>query len=114
MEERDVAIVQQGAVEKYPGNKTRYITDNGKQFTSREFRRFIAYHGLTHVRISPGYPQSNGKLERFHLSIKGEALDRKALVSVEQAKDIIKGGNCKTLCFAILGTGFRVQGSGQF
>ena len=91
MEERDVAIVQQGAVEKYPRSKTRYITDNGKQFTGREFRKFIAYHGLTHVRISPGYPQSNGKLERFHLSIKGEALNRKALVSVEQAKDIIKG-----------------------
>ncbi len=90
MEERDVAIVQQGAVERYPGNKTRYITDNGKQFTGREFRKFITYHGLTHVRISPNYPQSNGKIERFHLSIKSETLNRRALVSVEQANEIIR------------------------
>ncbi len=89
MEERDVAIVLQKAVEMHPGMETRYISDNGKQFVSREFRRFIAFHGLTHVRTSPYYPQSNGKIERFHGSIKGESLNRKALVSVEQAREVI-------------------------
>jgi transposase InsO family protein len=89
MEERDVAVVQQMAVEKHPGMKTRYITDNGSQFTGREFRRFIAFHGLTHVRTSPNYPQSNGKVERFHSSIKGESLNRRALLTVEQAVDVI-------------------------
>jgi putative transposase len=89
MEDKDVAVVQQRAVEKHPGEKTRYITDNGGQFAGKEFRKFIAFHGLTHARTSPNYPQSNGKIERFHGSIKGECVKRKALTSKEQAEAVI-------------------------
>lgn len=89
MEDKDVAVVQQRAVEKHPGKKTRYITDNGGQFAGKEFRKFIAFHGLTHARISPNYPQSNGKIERFHGSLKGECVNQKALTSFEQAQSVI-------------------------
>jgi putative transposase len=30
--------------------------------------------GMTHVRTSPYYPQSNGKIERWHKSLKGECI----------------------------------------
>ena len=89
MEDKDVAIVQQRAVEKFPGEKTRYITDNGGQFAGREFRKFITFHGLTHTRTSPNYPQSNGKIERFHGSIKAECIRRKALTDKEHAESTI-------------------------
>ena len=59
MKENDVAIVQQAALEKIPGVHPRYITDNRKQFTGKEFQYFIALHGLTHVKTSTYYPQSN-------------------------------------------------------
>src|SRR5690606_37465736 len=42
------------------------ITDNGPQFIAKDFKQFIRISGMTHVRTSPYYPQSNGKLERFH------------------------------------------------
>ena len=74
MKENDVAIVQQTALEKIPGVHSRYTTDNGKQFTGKEFQYFTALHGLTHVRTSPYYPQSNGKVERLHGMIKKECI----------------------------------------
>jgi hypothetical protein len=33
-------------------------------FIARDFKEFIRISGMTHVRTSPFYPQSNGKLER--------------------------------------------------
>ena len=70
MKEKDVAIVQQAALEKVPVVQPRYITDNGKQFTGKEFQKFIALHGMNHVKTPPNYPQSNGKVERFHTRTK--------------------------------------------
>ena len=83
-----MAIVQQTALEKIPGVHPRYISDNGKQYTGKEFQYFIALHGLTHVRTSPYYPQSNGKVERFHGTIKIECIRRKALLDQDHAKII--------------------------
>jgi putative transposase len=74
MEETDVEIIVQRACEKYPGEKPRIISDNGPQFIPRDFKEFIRQSGLTHVRTSPYYPQSNGKLERYHRTVKGTCL----------------------------------------
>jgi transposase InsO family protein len=49
------------------------ISDNGPQFIAKDFKEFIRLTGMTHVRTSPYYPQSNGKLERYHKTIKGDA-----------------------------------------
>ena len=45
MKENDVTIVLQAALEKIPGVHPRYIADNGKQFTGKEFEYFITLHG---------------------------------------------------------------------
>ena len=50
----------------------RIISDNGPEFIARDFKEFIRIAGMTHVRTSPNYPQSNGKLERWHKSLKSE------------------------------------------
>ena len=42
--------------------------------------------GMTHVRTSPYYPQSNGKLERYHKSLKSECIRPKTPLSLEDAK----------------------------
>lgn len=72
MTEQEVELVLQRAKEKYPNAKPRIISDNGPQFVAKDFKEFIRLAGMTHVRTSPYYPQSNGNLERWHKSFKVE------------------------------------------
>ena len=74
MTEAEIEVILQRAREKYPEAKPRIISDNGPQFIARDFKEFIRIAGMTHVRTSPGYPQSNGKLERWHKSLKSECI----------------------------------------
>ena len=62
-----------GALEKTPGEQPRIISDNGPQFIAKDFKVFMRIFGPVHVRTSPYYPQSNGKLERWHGSLKAES-----------------------------------------
>lgn len=74
MKESDIEVILQGAKERYPEAKPRIISDNGPQFIARDFKEFIRISGMSHVRTSPFYPQSNGKLERWHKSLKRECI----------------------------------------
>jgi transposase InsO family protein len=86
MTERDVETIMQKALEKHPDEKPRIISDNGPQFIAKDFKQFIRLVGITHVRTSPYYPQSNGKLERWHGSLKRECLRPACPSSLEQAR----------------------------
>jgi transposase InsO family protein len=91
MKEDDIEIVLQQALEKFPGEKPRIISDNGPQFLARDFKEFIRLVGATHVRTSPYYPQSNGKLERWHGSLKRECIRPSCPGSLEEARKRIAG-----------------------
>ena len=86
MKEPDIEIIVQRAKEHFPGAAPRIISDNGPQFISRDFRDFIRLMGMTHVRTSPYYPQSNGKIERFHQSLKRECIRPKTPLSLADAR----------------------------
>jgi transposase InsO family protein len=89
MEEVDVEAIVQRAREKFPGTNPRIITDNGPQFIAKDFKQFIRISGMTHVRTSPYYPQSNGKLERYHRTIKSDCIRPGTPLSLEDARRII-------------------------
>jgi putative transposase len=74
MKETEVELVLQRARERFPDARPRIISDNGPQFVAKDFKEFIRLAGMTHVRTSPYYPQSNGKIERWHRSIKVEGI----------------------------------------
>jgi putative transposase len=74
MKEPEVELILQRARERFPEAKPRIISDNGPQFVAKDFKEFIRLAGMTHVRTSPYYPQSNGKIERWHQSIKVEGI----------------------------------------
>jgi putative transposase len=89
MTEADVEIVIQRAKEKFPDARPRIISDNGPQFIARDFKEFIRVSGMTHVKTSPYYPQSNGKLERYHKTIKSECIRTNVPLSLEDARRIV-------------------------
>lgn len=91
MTETDVEIIIQRALEKYAGAKPRIISDNGPQFIAKDFKEFIRITGLTHVKTSPYYPQSNGKIERWHKSLKTSCIRPGTPLDVEQARRLIAG-----------------------
>ncbi len=89
MLEGDVELVIQRALETYPGVSPRMISDNGPQFVARDFRQFVRLVGLTHVRTSPYYPQSNGKKERWYKTLKIEAIRTKTPLTLGNAIEVV-------------------------
>jgi len=85
MKEADVEVVLQRAREAFPDARPRIISDNGPQFVARDFKEFIRISGMTHVRTSPYYPQSNGKVERWHGTLKRDCLRPSVPLSIEEA-----------------------------
>ena len=45
---------------------------------------------MTHVRTSPYYPQSNGKLERWHKTLKGECVRPSSPLSLQEARELVE------------------------
>ena len=56
---------------------------------AKEFKEFIRLWQTSHVLTSPHYPQSNGKLERWHRTLKEQALRPKTPLSLEQARQVV-------------------------
>jgi len=86
MQEYDVQMTIQRALEKYPGVRPRLITNNGSQYISKDFTEYLRSVGLQHVRTSIAYPQSNGKIERYHRTIHEECLAKKSLLNLDDAR----------------------------
>jgi transposase InsO family protein len=89
MKEADAEIVLQKAREQYPAARPRIISDNGPQFVAKEFKEFIRLWQTSHVFTSPHYPQSNGKLERWHRTLKEQAIRPKTPLSLEDARKVV-------------------------
>jgi putative transposase len=89
MKEADAELVLQRAREKYPQARPRIISDNGPQFVAKDFKEFLRQWQTTHVRTSPHYPQSNGKLERYHRTLKEQAIRPKTPLSLEDARRVV-------------------------
>ena len=90
MKESEVEIVIERAKEKHPEARPRIISDNGPQFIARDFKQFIRISGMTHVRTSPYYPQSNGKIERWHQSLKCECIRPKTPLDLGDARRLVE------------------------
>ena len=89
MTEADVETILQRALEAFPEATPRIISDNGPQFVARDFKAFVRLCGLTHVRTSPYYPQSNGKMERWYKTLKQDCIRPQTPLSLADARRIV-------------------------
>jgi transposase InsO family protein len=89
MKEADAELVLQRAREKHPQARPRIISDNGPQFVAKDFKEFLRQWQTSHVLTSPHYPQSNGKLERYHRTLKEQAIRPKTPLSLEDARRVV-------------------------
>ena len=53
-------------------DRTRLLSDNGPGYVSRAARDYLGLVGIRHTLAPPYHPQTNGKQERYHHSIKQE------------------------------------------
>jgi transposase InsO family protein len=89
MTEADVETILQRAHEAFPDARPRIISDNGPQFVARDFKAFIRMQGMTHVRTSPFYPQSNGKIESWHKTLKRECVRPRTPLDLADSRRIV-------------------------
>jgi predicted nucleic acid-binding protein len=50
--------------------RTRLLSDNGSSYLSRAFEDYLRMRQIRHIRCAPHHPQTNGKIERFHETLK--------------------------------------------
>jgi len=64
------AVDLTGMTEVSLDDRTRLLSDNGPGYVSRAFGDYMRLVGIRHILASPYHPQTNGKIERYHQSIK--------------------------------------------
>jgi transposase InsO family protein len=55
-------------------HRPRLLSDNGPSYVSAQLGAWLAEHGMTHTRGQPYHPMTQGKIERYHRSMKNQIL----------------------------------------
>ncbi len=66
----DVALEISGVDHAYIRHRPRLLSDNGPCYISGEFQQYLIEHGIRHTRSRPYHPMTQGKIERYHRSMK--------------------------------------------
>jgi transposase InsO family protein len=66
----DQAIAQTGVQSVAVRHRPRLLSDNGPAYVSGELRDYLAERGMAHTRGAPYHPQTQGKIERWHRTMK--------------------------------------------
>ena len=87
--EADIEIVVERAQERFPDARPRLLSDNGPPFLARDCKQFIRLSGRTHVKTSPYYPPSNGKIERWQQPLQSEGIRPGTPLSLDDARRLV-------------------------
>ena len=70
----DMALISTGTDKVKVSVKPRLLTDNGPCYVSEDLRNYLLSKGIEHTRGNPYHPQTQGKIERYHRSMKNVIL----------------------------------------
>jgi transposase InsO family protein len=60
-------------IKRAPFTIQKIRTDQGKEFLNNKVKEFLNEHGIIHRKNTPYCPEENGKIERFHGTLKQKA-----------------------------------------
>jgi len=66
----DDAIEKTGVGQVVMKHRPRLLSDNGPCYLSKELKEYLAEQKMEHTRGAPYHPQTQGKIERYHRSMK--------------------------------------------
>jgi putative transposase len=66
----DRALAVTGVDQVRVKHRPRLLSDNGPAYLSGELRDYLSERGMTHTRGAPYHPQTQGKIERYHRTMK--------------------------------------------
>jgi len=89
MRAQEIAEIMAIALEKVPGKKPKIVRDNGSQFVAKEWREVIHHFELEEIPIRVRHPESNGRLERYHRSVREEAFGDAEMEDLYHARELL-------------------------
>lgn len=66
----DMAVEKTSVSNVHVRHRPRLLSDNGSCYISGELKRYLEEHGIGHVRGAPYHPMTQGKIERYHRTMK--------------------------------------------
>jgi putative transposase len=66
----DLAVAKTGVNKVHVRHRPRLLSDNGSCYISGELRKYLEEHHIAHVRGAPYHPMTQGKIERYHRTMK--------------------------------------------
>lgn len=86
---RTVIQYYEQRIETY-GKPQKIRTDNGPEFRSRVFQKWLIDNDIEWCRVQKGKPQQNTIIERFNRMYREDVLDANLFYSVEDANEVIQ------------------------
>jgi transposase InsO family protein len=66
----DKALAATGVERVKVRYRPRLLSDNGSCYVSKELQKYLEAKGMSHTRGAPYHPQTQGKIERYHRTMK--------------------------------------------
>jgi len=66
----DMAVAKAGVEQVTVRHRPRLLSDNGPCYVSGELQQYLEAKGMAHTRGAPYHPMTQGKIERYHRSLK--------------------------------------------
>src|ERR1051325_9230052 len=70
----DLALRASGLDQATPADRPRLLSDNGSSYIASDLARWLEDHKIKHVRGAPYHPMTQGKIERWHQTLKNRIL----------------------------------------
>jgi transposase InsO family protein len=70
----DIALAASGCDSAKVLHKPRLLSDNGSSYIAGDLAEYLEDKGMKHVRGAPMHPQTQGKIERWHQTLKNRIL----------------------------------------